>query len=176
VTAITHAGAALPDADGVRDQLDAHTAPVVWLGDTADGSIAVSIYVLVRDGARQRPQLSAAMRGSVRMRFVDDYPPVRIDLRGDEIEVADDVDSEDRPYDLELSGRLGDIATLVVAPLAGGLPKPTTRRGRQAIARLADGRVDFDGPLGLARNLLRLLAVDADRAAARPAAAARARP
>ena len=96
---------------------------------------------------------------------------MRIDLRGDEIEVADDVDGEPRAYDLELSGRLGDVATLVVAPLAGGLPKPTTRRGRRAIARLADGRVDFDGPLGLARNLLRLLAVDADRAAARPAAA-----
>jgi hypothetical protein len=173
VTSVTHAGPALPDADGVIVHSDAPEAPSVWLGHTADDSIAVSIYVLVRDGARQRPQLSAAMRGSVRMRFVDGYAPVRIDLRGDEIEVADDVDSDDRACDLELSGRLGDIATLIVAPLAGGLPKPTTRRGRQAIARLADGRVDFDGPLGLARNLLRLLAVDADRAAARPTARAR---
>ena len=167
---VTHAGSTMADADGVIDHPDIAEAPFVWLGHTADDSIAVSIYVLVRDGARQRPELSAAMRGSVRMHFVDDYPPVRVDLRGDEIEVADDVDSDDRAYDLELSGRLGDIAALLVAPLAGGLPKPTTRRGRQAIARLADGRVDFDGPLGLARNLLRLLAVDADRAAAQPAA------
>ena len=41
-----------------------------------------------------------------------------------------------------------------------GLPKPTTRLGRSAIARLADGRVDFDGPLSLGRSLLRLLAID----------------
>lgn len=146
----------------------------VWLGPTADDSIAVSIYVLVRDGARLRPGLAASMDGAVRMRFADDgHPPVRIEFRGDEIEVADDPDPEG-PVDLELRGRLGDIAALVVAPLAGGLPNPATRPGRQAIVRLADGRVDFDGPLGFARDLLRLLAVDADRRAA-PRAAALAR-
>lgn len=140
-------------------------APSVLLGHVADDSIAVSIYVLVRDGAAQRPDLSAAMRGSIRMRFAEAYPPVRIDLRGDEIEVADDVSEVDRAYDLELRGRLGDIAALIITPLIGGLPKPTTRRGRRAIARLADGRVHFDGQVALARDLLRLIAVDADRAA-----------
>jgi hypothetical protein len=138
------------------------------LGHLADDSIAVSVYVLVLQGAQQRPELAAALRGSVRMRFVDDYPPVRIDFRGDEIEIADDAAGEDRACDLEVSGRLGDVSALIVAPLAGGLPKPTTRRGRRAITRLADGRVDFDGPLALARNLLRLLAVDAVSAAKAP--------
>jgi hypothetical protein len=114
------------------------------------------------------------MRGAVLMRFADGYPPVRIDFRGDEIEVSDDLDADERGRDLELSGRLGDIAALVAAPLAGGLPNPATRPGRQAIVRLADGRVDFDGPLGFARDLLRLLAVDADRRAA-PRAVALAR-
>lgn len=135
-------------------------APSVRLGHVADDSIAISIYVLVRDGATRRPDLSAAMRGSIRMRFVEDYPAVRIDLRGDGIEVADDGENIGRAYDLELRGRLGDIAALAITPLVGGLPTPTSRRGRRAIARIADGRVQFDGPPALARDLLRLLSVD----------------
>jgi hypothetical protein len=66
----------------------------------------------------------------------------------------------DRAYDLEVSGRMGDVTALIAAPLTGGLPKPTTRPGRAALARLADGRVEFDGPLALGRKLLRLLAID----------------
>jgi hypothetical protein len=109
------------------------TSPEVWLGRTASDSIAVSIYVVVRDGARRHAEPAAAMRGCVRIRFADDYPPVRIEFRGHEIEVA----------------------------------------GRRAIARLADGRVVIDGPPLLARDVLRLLAVDAGRAPARRATPAR---
>jgi hypothetical protein len=140
---------------------EASPAPLVWLGRTASDSIAVSIYVVVRDGARRHPELAAAMRGRVRIRFADDYPAVRIDFRGDAIEVADDVPGDDGACDLELSGRLSDISALIAAPLAGGLPNPATRAGRRAIVRLADGRVELDGPLVLGRELLRLLAVDA---------------
>jgi hypothetical protein len=145
------------------DDLQTIAPPRVWLGPTVEDSIAVSIYVLVRDRAHHRPELSTAMRGCVLMRFVDGYPAVRITFTGDGIEVADDGAEDDRPYDLVLSGRLADIAALIVAPLAGGLPNPATRPGRRAIVRLADGRIDLDGPLALARELLRLLAVDADR-------------
>ena len=141
-------------------------SPAVWLGRTAPDSIAVSIFVVVRDGARRHPEAAARMRGSVRIRFVDDYPSVRIDFRGDEIEVADDRDDDAATCDLELSGRLGDIAALIAAPLAAGLPNPATRAGRRAIIRLADGRVQIDGPLGLAHDLLGLLAVDAGRSPA----------
>jgi hypothetical protein len=168
VTSVTHGGPAVAEPVVMDER-----APHVWLGPTADDSIAVSIFVLVRDGARQRPDLAASMGGVVRMRFADGYPPVLIDFAGDAIAVADDLDDE-RPVDLELRGRLGDIAALVVAPLAGGLPNPATRPGRQAIVRLADGRVDLDGPLHLARDLLKLLAVDAARRAG-PRAAALAR-
>jgi len=55
---------------------------------------------------------------------------------------------------------MGDFTALIAAPLTGGLPKPTTRPGRAALARLADGRVEFDGTLALGRKLLRLLAID----------------
>ena len=45
------------------------------------------------------------------------------------------------------------------APLAGGVPKPTSKAGRAALARIADGRVDFTGKLGLGRRLLQLMSV-----------------
>ncbi|WP_354698404.1 hypothetical protein DSM112329_04080 [Paraconexibacter sp. AEG42_29] len=134
--------------------------PAVHLGVLADESIAASVYVLVRHGALLRPALAAELRGSVVLRFADDYSAVRIDFRGDEIHVEDARDLEDRAHDLEIVGRLGDVNALIASPLAGGLPKPTSRRGRAALARLADGRVDFIGALGLARKVLMLLAVD----------------
>ncbi len=136
-------------------------APPVRLGALSDDSIAASVYVLVRHGAGLRPALAAALRGSVLLRFADEsYSPVRVDFCGDEIHVEDAPRVEDRAHDLEIVGRLGDVNALLAAPLAGGLPKPTSPRGRRALARLADGRVDFVGPLGLARKVLMLLAVD----------------
>ena len=131
------------------------------LGELADHSVAPSVYVLVRHGAQLRPELAVSMRGAVVLRVGDGHAPVRIEFCGDVIDVCDDVDGDDRACDLVLSGCLADVNALIAAPLAGGLPKPTTRRGRGAIARLADGRVDFDGPLSLARSVLRLLAIDA---------------
>lgn len=119
----------------------------------------MSVFVLVRHGAEQRPELAAEMRGRVRLRFGDGYSLVSIDFRGEEIEVADEIAGADRACELERSGRLGDISALLAAPHAGGLPNPASRNGRRAIARLADGRVDLDGSLALARNLLRLLSV-----------------
>jgi hypothetical protein len=134
--------------------------PGVLLGRVSDDSIAPNLYVIVAHGVRHRPDLAAAMNASVVLRFHDGYAPVRIDFRGDEVEVGDDLGGPDRPYDLEVSGRMGDVTALIAAPLTGGLPKPTTRPGRAALARLADGRVEFDGPLALGRKLLRLLAID----------------
>jgi hypothetical protein len=132
----------------------------VHLGHVADDSIAPTLYVLVLHGATRRPELAAEMLGSVLLRFDDGYAPIRIDFRGDEIHVADDEDHADVARDLEVRGRMGDVTALIASPLAGGLPKPTSRRGRLAIARLADGRVEFDGPLAMGRKLLRLLQVE----------------
>lgn len=135
-------------------------APAVSLGELGEDSIAASIFALVGRGAELRPELAAEMRGSVLLRFEEGYAPVRIDFRGDQIEVADvDGADADRAHDLEVRGRLPDVITLMAAPLAGGLPRPTHPRGRQALARLADGRVDLDGPLNLGRKLVQLLSV-----------------
>ncbi|MCW3041388.1 MAG: hypothetical protein JWM31_3293, partial [Solirubrobacterales bacterium] len=129
-------------ADPLEDPV---VPPKVLLGELADESIAASVYVLVKHGVQLRPAHAADLRGSVLLRFADDYAPVRIDFRGAEIHVEDARHHEDRAHDLEIVGRLGDVNALIASPLAGGLPKPTTPRGRAALARLADGRVDFVG-------------------------------
>jgi hypothetical protein len=133
--------------------------PTVLLGEVSEDSIAANIYVIVAHGVRHRPERAVAMNASIVLRFLDGYAPVRIDFRGDEVEVGDDPDDSDRAHDLEVIGRMGDVTALIAAPLAGGLPKPTTRAGRAALARLADGRVEFEGPFALGRKLLRLLAL-----------------
>lgn len=128
MTTVTHAGPVSGNMDGMDDRDDLRAPPVV-LGHQSADSVAASVYVLVRHGAERRPELAATLRGSVRLRFSDGYRPVRIDLRGEEIEVADERDDDDAP-DLELSGRLGDVNALLCAPLVGGVPLPITRGGR----------------------------------------------
>jgi hypothetical protein len=135
-------------------------APVVRLGHVAEDSVAANLYVIVEHGVRHRPEMAASMRASVVIRFLEGYAPVRLDFRGDEVVVGDDPDGADQAHDLEIVGRMGDVTALIAAPLTGGLPKPTTRTGRAALSRLADGRVELNGPLTLGRRLLRLLAID----------------
>jgi hypothetical protein len=146
-------------ADDPSAPLAPLTAPHVSLGDLSDDSVAASVYGLVRSGAEQRPGLARELRGSVLMRFDEVEAAVRVDFRGDEIIVCDDDLDGDRAHDLVITGRLGDVNALIATPLSGGLPRPTSARGRRALARLADGRVEFDGPLRLGRRLLVLLSV-----------------
>jgi hypothetical protein len=129
----------------------------VELGQTIDRSVAATVYGLVDRGATLRPVLASAMRGSVRIQFVENYAPVRIVFGGTHILVADDAAGD--PVDLEVNAALTDLVMLLSAPLAGGVPKPTTRTGRAALARWVDGRVDFSGRMGLARKLLQLMSV-----------------
>ena len=133
----------------------------IRLGPVGADSVTPTVYGLIERGVALRPELAASMRFTVVIRFHEAYAPVRIAFGGSEhgIEVGDAIDAE-RAYDLEISGRLPDIVALISAPLLGGLPKPTSPRGRAALARLADGRVEFDGPLRHARRLVALLSVD----------------
>jgi hypothetical protein len=144
---------------------DAHQ-PKVRLGRTGGGSVAAAVFAFVERGAMLRPEHAAELRGSVLLRFSEEYQPVVIDLRGDEILVADARDT-DRAHDLVVGGAFHDFAALIAAPLSGGLPRPTTANGRAAIGRLADGRIELEGPLRLARGLLRLLSAQPDKQAYR---------
>jgi hypothetical protein len=139
---------------------DDPTAPVVLLGDLHDDSVAAAIYAMVSYGVARRPELATQIRGAIVLRFHEGYPGVRIEFRGEEIEVTDDLDGEDRAVDLLISGRMGDVNALIASPLTGGLPRPTHPRGRAALGRLADGRVEFDGPLLLGRKLIMLLTLE----------------
>lgn len=132
--------------------------PVV-LGRVVDGSIAASICALVERGVLLRPEIAEGLRASVLLRFAEGYPSVRIDFRGGDEVVVGDHDDPDVACDLIIEGALPDVIALTAAPLAGGLPRPTSPAGRAALARLADGRIELDGPLRLARPVLRLLSV-----------------
>jgi hypothetical protein len=136
----------------------ARAAIPVRLASVSDGSIAASFVAIVERGAMLRPELAAEIGASLLIRFAEGYPPVRVDFHHDEIVVSDS-DGDDCARDLTIAGHLPDIIALIAAPLAGGLPKPTTGAGRAAIARLADGRVEFGGSLRVARSVLRLLAL-----------------
>jgi hypothetical protein len=147
----------------------------VRLGLTGGGSVTAAVFAFVQRGAMLRPQQAAELRGSVLLRFTEDYQAVEIDLRGEEIVVADARDA-DRAHDLVIVGAFHDFAALICAPLTGGLPRPTSAIGRAAIGRLADGRIEFEGPLRLARGLLRLISAlpeQQPRLAKRPAASER---
>jgi hypothetical protein len=128
----------------------------VELGKVGEGSVAATVFGLVERGAGLRPDVAAAMRGSVRITFSEGYVPVRLTFGADGITVADDTGGE---ADLDLKAALPDFVLWISAPLARGVPKPTARAGRAALARLADGRVDFSGRIGLARRLVALMSV-----------------
>ena len=136
--------------------------PKVRLGRTGGGSISAAIFAFVERGAILRPQHARQLRGSVLLRFSEDYQAVEVDLRGDEILVADAREA-DRAHDLVLEGAFHDLAALLAAPLTGGLPRPTNAIGRAALGRLADGRIEFEGPLRLARGLLQLMSALPDK-------------
>lgn len=48
---------------------------------------------------------------------------------------------------------------MAAAPLAAGVPRPTSARGRAALATVASGRVRLVGNRALARRLLQVLAI-----------------
>lgn len=142
--------------DGPRETVS------VRLGRLAEDSLAPSVLALVRAGVIRDPAYAAETRGVVVLRFVEGFPSVRIEFGGTEVSVGDH-HHEDGAADLEVTGRLPDVLLLVSVPQAGGLPLPTTSRGRAALARLADGRVEMDGPIRLGRRLLTLLRIDGVR-------------
>jgi hypothetical protein len=140
--------------------------PRIRLGRIGGGSISPAVFAFIERGAMLRPQQARELLGSVLLRFSEDYAAVEVDFRGEEILVSDARDA-DRAHDLVVEATFHDFAALVAAPLTGGLPRPTSAGGRAALARLADGRIEFEGPLRLARGLLRLISALPDKPAGR---------
>jgi hypothetical protein len=130
----------------------------VKLGHKAPNGIAAGLLALVERGASKRPRIAREMRGRVEIRFAEDYAPVRLDFQHDHV-LVEDGNGKRWNSDLLIEGSLPDVVQLATAPLVGGLPKPTDRRGRAALATVAARRVRIEGSPMLARRVMKLLEV-----------------
>ena len=126
------------------------------LGAVADDGIAASIYALVERGIHRRPTVARQIHGEIELRFEEELSPVRLVFDREAVTVED---GPARQPDLVISGRLPHVVALATAPLVGGVPNPINRRGRAALARMANRRVRVVGNRALGRKLLRLLAL-----------------
>jgi hypothetical protein len=132
--------------------------PTVRLGHQASNGISAGLLALVERGAAKRPRVARELRGRVEIRFAEDYPPVRLEF-GEPDVVVEDGNGRAWDSDLVIEGSLPDVIQLATAPLVGGLPKPTDKRGRAALATMAARRVRIDGSPMLARRVMKLLEV-----------------
>ena len=130
----------------------------VKLGHQAPNGIAAGLLALVERGASKRPRVAREMRGRVEIRFAEDYAPVRLDFQDDQV-LVEDGNGKRWKSDLLIEGSLPDVVQLATAPLVGGLPTPTNRRGRAALATMAARRVRIEGSPMLARRVMKLLEV-----------------
>ena len=130
--------------------------PEVRLGKLVESGVAPSMFGLIEHGVDRRPEVAAAMRGRVVLRFAEPFAPVRITFTARAITVED---GDFRSPDLAISGSLPDIVHFATAPHVRGVPNPARVRGRAALARVARRHVRVTGDRGLARKLLRLLAL-----------------
>jgi hypothetical protein len=132
--------------------------PTVKLGHQAPNGVAAGLMALVERGAAKRPRVARELRGRVEIRFAEDYAPVRMAF--DDVEVlVEDGNGRRWSSDLVIEGSLPDVIQLATAPLVGGLPKPTDKRGRAALANVAARRVRIEGSPLLARRVMKLLEV-----------------
>jgi hypothetical protein len=132
--------------------------PRVKLGHQAPNGIAAGLLALVERGAGRRPRIARELRGRVEIRFTEDYAPVRMHFEDDHV-LVEDGNGRRWSADLVIEGSLPDVIQLATAPLVGGLPKPTDRRGRAALANVAARRVRIEGSPLLARRMMKLLEV-----------------
>jgi hypothetical protein len=132
--------------------------PRVKLGHQAPNGIAAGLLALVERGASRRPRIARELRGRVEIRFAEDFAPVRLHF-DDEHVLVEDGNGRRWRSDLVIEGSLPDVVQLATAPLVGGLPKPTAKRGRAALASVAARRVRIEGSPLLARRVMKLLEV-----------------
>jgi hypothetical protein len=121
-----------------------------------EGGLAPAILAIVERGARRRPELAGSLQVEVELAVHGGYPPVRVLFEGRSVLV------EDGPAvdpDLRVEGELADLISLLVAPLAGGVPLPITARGRTALGMVATRRVRLRGRLGLLRRVLAVIRI-----------------
>jgi hypothetical protein len=103
-----------------------------------------------------QPAQAADLVAEVELSMDGPHPPVSIAFRGDVVLV------EDGPAtapDLRISGSLGDLVSLMVTPLLGGVPSLIRGRGRAALGLVAQRRVRIEGSLALMRRFLSIIRI-----------------
>ncbi len=121
-----------------------------------EGGLAPAILAIVERGVRRRPELARSIDVEVELAVHGAYPPVRIVFEGSTVLVED---GPAREPGLRVQGELADLISLLVAPLAGGIPLPITARGRTALSMVATGRVRIRGRVGTLRRLLAVIRI-----------------
>lgn len=134
----------------------AHPTPRVRLGSLTEGGLAPVILAIIERGVLHRPALAAQLRAEVELSTAGQFPPVRI-VFGESLVLVED--GRAVSPDLRVEGSLGDLISLMVAPLMGGLPSPVRARGRAALGMVVLRRVRIEGKLGLMRRLLALIRI-----------------
>ncbi len=140
---------------------DAHVSgqlpPRVELGHHSDGGLAPALVAIVERGVRRRPDRANRLDLQLEVKVIGPYPATRVIFTPGHVLV------EDGPAEhpaLRIEGALPDLVSLLSTPVAmGGLPNPITPRGRAALSKVATGRVRFEGPLALRREILGLLRI-----------------
>lgn len=130
--------------------------PEVRLGRLLEGGLAPAILAIVERGVRRRPALAATLQVEVELAVENGFPPVRI-VFGEASVLVEDGPGVDP--DLRVGGELADLISLLVAPLAGGVPLPITPRGRSAVGMVVSGRIRVRGRIGLLRRLLGVIRI-----------------
>jgi len=128
----------------------------VKLGALADGGLSPAIMAIVERGVRRRPSVAHTLTAEIELAMEEHYPPVRI-VFGERLVLVED--GAATAPDLRISGSLGDLVSLMVAPLVRGVPSPINARGRAALGMVAFGRVRVEGKLGLLRKFLSIIRV-----------------
>lgn len=132
------------------------TTPAVELGDITQGGLAPAILAVIERGIARRPSLAASIEAEVELSTGGDYPPVRILFEHPRVLVEDGPAASP---DLRITGSLGDLVSLMVAPLVRGVPSPLQARGRAALGMVALRRVRVEGRIRLMRRFLGLIRI-----------------
>ncbi len=120
------------------------------------GGLAPAMLAIVERGVLRQPGQAAGLRAEAELRFLEQYPPVRILFGEDEVLVED---GPAQAPDLQVEGSLPDLISLLVAPQLGGVPSPIAARGRAALGLLAQRRSRLRGRLALLRRMLAVVRI-----------------
>jgi hypothetical protein len=131
--------------------------PRVELGHLADGGLAPAVAAIVERAVVRRPERANRLVLKLEIKVSGPYPATGVTFGPGCVHVED---GQSPDADLKIEGALADLVSLLSTPIAmGGLPNPITARGRAALSKVATGRVRFEGPLALRREILALLRI-----------------